>query len=66
MLLHCVLLVPLLQREQGNDYWTVIGAISRSTALKERFDCCCHWIEKKKTFLGDCCEELYNNTVPYT
>lgn len=64
MLLHCVLLVLLLQREQGKDYGTVIRAFPQSTALKERLNCCRHTTKKKK-LLGDCCE-LYNNTIPDT
>lgn len=41
ILLHSVL-VLLLQRELGKEYGLCAHAISKSTALQERFKCCCH------------------------
>lgn len=48
ILLHCVFLVLLLRCEWGKDYRSFMRAISKSTALEERFSCCCHSTEEKK------------------
>jgi len=43
------LLLLLLQSEEGKDNSSITRAVSKSTALKERFGCCCHLTEKKRT-----------------